>query len=48
MSIQGKFTESVVEDAALTWLALLGWHVLHGTDIATGELATERLIGRHT
>ncbi|MDH4185787.1 MAG: type I restriction endonuclease subunit R, partial [Nitrospira sp.] len=36
------FTESVVEDAALAWLAALGYAVLHGPDIAVGELAAER------
>ena len=36
------FTESVVEDAALAWLESLGYSVLHGPDIAIGELAAER------
>ncbi len=36
------FTESVVEDAALAWLSSLGYKVLHGPDIATGEPAAER------
>src|SRR2546426_151134 len=36
------FTESVVEDAALVWLGALGYAVLHGPEIATGELAAER------
>ncbi|MBI3043491.1 MAG: type I restriction endonuclease subunit R [Betaproteobacteria bacterium] len=36
------FTESVVEEAALAWLAALGYLVLHGPDIAPGELAAER------
>jgi len=36
------FTESVVEDAALTWLAALGYAVLHGPEIATGEPGAER------
>ena len=36
------FTESVVEDAALVWLAALGYKVLHGPEIAVGELASER------
>ena len=36
------FTESVVEDAALAWLEGLGYAVLHGPDIATGESAAER------
>jgi type I restriction enzyme R subunit len=37
-----KFTESVVEDAALTWLENLGYAVLHGPEIAIGEPAAER------
>ena len=36
------FTESVVEDAALAWLAGLGYAVLHGPDIAAGESVAER------
>lgn len=36
------FTESVVEEATLGWLAGLGWGVVHGGDIAPGELAAER------
>ncbi|MGB8369727.1 MAG: type I restriction endonuclease subunit R [Limisphaerales bacterium] len=36
------FTESVVEDAALAWLGELGFVVLHGPEIAPGELAAER------
>ncbi len=36
------FTESVVEDAALVWLAALGYAVLHGPEIAEGEPAAER------
>lgn len=36
------FTESIVEDAALDWLKSLGYAVLHGPDIATGEPAAER------
>ncbi len=35
-------TESVVEEAALTWLERLGWTVKHGPEIAPGELAAER------
>ncbi len=31
------FSESVVEQAALTWLQGLGYTVLHGPDIAPGE-----------
>ncbi|MEK7761395.1 MAG: hypothetical protein AAB433_07430 [Nitrospirota bacterium] len=37
-----RFTESVVEDAALAWLEALGYVVLHGPDIAAGEPAAER------
>src|SRR5438309_7041061 len=37
-----RFTESVVEDAALAWLEGLGYKVLHGPDIALGEPAAER------
>src|SRR5919108_4083395 len=36
------FTESVIEEAALTWLERLGWTVKHGPEIAPGELAAER------
>jgi type I restriction enzyme R subunit len=36
------FTESTVESAALAWLEALGYAVLHGPDIAVGELAAER------
>jgi type I restriction enzyme R subunit len=31
-----RFTESVVEDAALAWLEALGYSVLHGPDISPG------------
>src|SRR2546426_3237460 len=40
--MNAKLTESVVEDAALTWLAALGYAVLHGPEIAAGEPAAER------
>ena len=36
------FTESVVEDAALSWLEELGYSVLHGPEIAAGEPGAER------
>ena len=36
------FTESVVEEAALAWLASLGYAVSHGPEIAAGEPAAER------
>jgi type I restriction enzyme R subunit len=38
----GGFTESVVEEAALAWLEALQYAVVHGPDIAPGELAAER------
>ena len=38
----GRFSESVVEDAALAWLAELGWVIKHGPEIAPGELFAER------
>ena len=37
-----RFTESDVEDAALTWLGDLGWQVTHGPDIAPDTLSAER------
>ena len=40
--VRNAFTESVVEDAALAWLASLGYAILHGPDIAAGESAAER------
>jgi type I restriction enzyme R subunit len=36
------FSESVVEDAALAWLDSLGYAVLHGPQIAAGEVGAER------
>jgi type I restriction enzyme R subunit len=36
------FTESTVEEAALDWLANLGWEVLHGPEIAHGAPGAER------
>ena len=36
------FTESNIEEAALAWLADLGWAVAHGPDIAPDALAAER------
>ncbi|HYE37088.1 type I restriction endonuclease subunit R [Methylocaldum sp.] len=38
----GALTESVVEEAALTWFESLGYTILHGPDIAPGEPAAER------
>jgi type I restriction enzyme, R subunit len=37
-----RFSESVVENAALDWLEALDWHVAHGPDIAPDTLAGER------
>lgn len=37
-----KFTESVVEEAALEWLEGLGYTILHGPEIAAGEPDAER------
>ena len=34
--------ESVVEDATLSWLEGLGWFVVHGPEIAPGEVDSER------
>ena len=36
-----KFTESVVEDAALAWLENLGYTIKHGPEIAPGEILGE-------
>lgn len=36
------FTESVVEEAAIAWLEVLGYSIAHGPEIAPGELAAER------
>ena len=37
-----RFTESVVEEAALGWLESLGWAVAHGPDIAPDTPGAER------
>ena len=37
-----RFTESVVENAALAWLESTGWQVAHGPDIAPDMPAAER------
>lgn len=36
------FGESVIEQAALEWLAGIGWQLAHGPDIAPGALGAER------
>lgn len=38
----GKLTESVIEQATLAWLEGLGYQVLNGPAIATGETGAER------
>ncbi|MCK9463993.1 MAG: type I restriction endonuclease subunit R, partial [Proteobacteria bacterium] len=40
--MSNRFTESVVEDAALAWFEELGYSVLYGPDLAVGEPAAER------
>lgn len=37
-----KFTESVVEEAALEWLEAKDWTILHGPEIAVGMPSAER------
>jgi len=39
---ESRFTESVVEDAALAWLESLGYAVKHGPEIDPGEFLAER------
>ena len=36
-----NFTESIVEEATLAWLAALGYSFLNGRDIAVGEPGAE-------
>lgn len=40
--MSAAFTESIVEDDALTWLEEPGYAVLHGPGIATGGPSAER------
>jgi type I restriction enzyme R subunit len=40
--MSAKFTESIVEEAALSWFGELGYSVVHGPEIAEGEPAAER------
>ncbi|MCC6796987.1 MAG: type I restriction endonuclease subunit R [Candidatus Hydrogenedentes bacterium] len=42
MNAGSGFTETVVEEAALAWLADLGYAVVHGPQIAPGELDAAR------
>lgn len=37
-----RFTESIVEEAALAWLEEMGYQVLSGLEIAPGEIGAER------
>ena len=37
-----RITESAVEEAALEWLAGLGWRTAYGPDVAPGAVAAER------
>ena len=39
---QSSFTESTVEDAALSWFETLGWKVAYGPEIAPDTLGAER------
>ena len=39
--MSNAFTESTVEEAALELFAELGYTILHGPDIAPGELLAE-------
>lgn len=43
IKVARKFTESVVEEAALDWLDDLGYSVVYGPEIAPGELLAERV-----
>src|SRR5688500_16706503 len=38
-----RFTESVVEDAALDWLERAGWVLKGGAEISPGEVGAERV-----
>jgi type I restriction enzyme R subunit len=40
--MQTKITESIVEEAALTWFEELGYAIVRGSDMAPGEPAAER------
>jgi type I restriction enzyme R subunit len=40
--VTGSFEESVVEDAALSWFAELGYQIGYGPDFSPGEVAAER------
>ena len=40
--IMAGITESVIEEAALSWFEEIGYNILHGPDIAPGELFAKR------
>jgi predicted methyltransferase MtxX (methanogen marker protein 4) len=44
--MSARLTEPTVADVALGRLATLGYSVTHGPEIASGELLTERFIGK--
>ncbi len=41
--MKAAFTESVVEQVALTWLKSTSWQIAHGPDIAPDRPATVRM-----
>ena len=41
--MSGRFTESIVEDVGLSWFGELEYSLLHGPEIAPGELRLERI-----
>jgi type I restriction enzyme R subunit len=41
-----NFSESIIEQAALAWLESPGYHILSGLEIAPGEPAAARIVGR--
>ena len=42
MCLKSFFQESTVEEATLSWFQELGWNILNGPDIASGEPRAER------
>ena len=41
-----NFSESIIEQAALAWLEILGYKILSGLEIAPRESAATRIVGR--
>ncbi|OQA51949.1 MAG: hypothetical protein BWY44_00802 [Candidatus Omnitrophica bacterium ADurb.Bin292] len=39
--------ESIIEQAALAWLESRGYHIMSGLEIAPGEPAAARIVGRY-